>query len=170
MRLFRSAVLWSMSATAVLSLLVTTTFADHLEVRRSATIKADPHRDATILVRPDVGSFLELLDGGQQDSGYYRVRLPGGLGSGWIYRTLVRRHRGPMPGAPTFPGTTTDNVVEVMWWNIRNLTSNSRTDQELSFIAQVMIGMDVVAIGELEDPNVLPRLTTLLGPSWVVEG
>ena len=53
-----------------------------------------------------------------------------------------------------------------MWWNIRNFSSNSRTDQELSFIAQVITGMDVVAIGELEDPNVLPRLTTLLGPSW----
>ena len=72
--------------------------ADYLEVRRSSTIKDRPVRDAVIIERPDIGSFLQLLDDGDQRNGYYRVVAPIARDPGWIYRTLVRRHPGNAPG------------------------------------------------------------------------
>lgn len=73
--------------------------ADYLEVRRSATIRERPARDAAIVARPDIGAELALLDGGRQTGGHYRVRAPSG-DVGWIYRTLVRR----FPGEPADGG------------------------------------------------------------------
>ena len=73
--------------------------ADYLEVRRSATIKAEPHGEALILERvaPPTELAIEPVPGGTNDqiNGYYLVRRPGG-GTGWIYRTLGRRHPGDL--------------------------------------------------------------------------
>jgi beta-lactamase superfamily II metal-dependent hydrolase len=73
--------------------------ADSLEVRRPATVKAEPHRDGRILYRVAPGDWLWLANDAQTD-GYYEVVLPDGTGQGWIYRTLVRRHPGNPPDAP----------------------------------------------------------------------
>ena len=83
-------------------------WADYLEVRRSATIKDRPDRNAPILERPEVGANLQLLDSGRKVNGYYRTIVPSGNGSGWIYKTLVRRHRGDLPGAWPDNGATED--------------------------------------------------------------
>jgi endonuclease/exonuclease/phosphatase family metal-dependent hydrolase len=54
----------------------------------------------------------------------------------------------------------------VMWWNIRDLSSASRDDEELALIAQVIRPAEVCAIGELNEPTVLVRLAAMLGPEW----
>ena len=63
--------------------------AQYLEVRRSATVKRHPVRDAQVIERVKEGNYLKLLDGGRQDNGYYRVRATSVNQVGWIYRTLV---------------------------------------------------------------------------------
>jgi len=70
---------------------------DYLEVRRAATLKDAPDREATVLVRPEVGTKLLLLDDGEQRYGYYHARYPVTGITGWIYRTLVRRYPGAIP-------------------------------------------------------------------------
>lgn len=80
----------------ILSVLTSTAAADYLVVSRSATVKSQPDRDALVLERVDAGTHLDLLDDGQQESGYYHVRASQGF-DGWIYRTLVRRHEGGVP-------------------------------------------------------------------------
>ena len=72
-------------------------FGDYLEVRRPATIKAGPDRDAVILEKVLVGTRLHLLDEGCQANGYYSVRAVSLGQTGWIYRTLVRRYSGEIP-------------------------------------------------------------------------
>ena len=72
-------------------------FGDYLEVRRPATIKAGPDRDAMILEKVLIGTRLHLLDEGCQTNGYYSVRAVSLGQTGWIYRTLVRRYSGEIP-------------------------------------------------------------------------
>ncbi len=69
--------------------------ADYLEVRRAALIKFDPAGDAGPIRRGVIGELLPLEDD-DQTNGYYEVRL-GDSQTGWIYRTLVRRHPGDIP-------------------------------------------------------------------------
>lgn len=76
---------------------VATVYGDYLKVSRSATIKAEPNREATILERVSAGTYLQLLDDGQQITGYYHVERVSPGQPGWIYRTLVRRYRGEIP-------------------------------------------------------------------------
>ena len=79
--------------------------ADYLEVRRPAIVRDDPDRDATELLRLTEGALVLLRADGQTD-GYYEVSVGVGDGSGWVYRTLVRRHAGdPPPGADVTPTT-----------------------------------------------------------------
>jgi endonuclease G len=84
-----------------------TVYGDYLEVRRSATIKAEPNRDALILERVQSGTYLQLLNDGQQSNGYYQVETVSAGQPGWIYRTLVRRYRGEIPG-PVLEGDVID--------------------------------------------------------------
>jgi endonuclease/exonuclease/phosphatase family metal-dependent hydrolase len=56
--------------------------------------------------------------------------------------------------------------VDVGWWNVRDLSDASRDDTEIMQIAAAMEGIEVLMIGELNDPDVLLRLTEELGPSW----
>ena len=94
--------------------------ADYVEVRRSATIKADHNGDAEVWLRPAVGDLfaLEPIPGTPTDQRdcYYQVHLPDGR-LGWIYRTLVRRHPGALPGggSPTIPssGSLEVHVMDV---------------------------------------------------------
>jgi beta-lactamase superfamily II metal-dependent hydrolase len=87
--------------------------ADSLEVRRLATVKAEPHRDGHVLYRVAPRDWLLLANEGQTD-GYYEVVLPDGTGQGWIYRTLVRRHPGNPPDAPAaHSGRLEVHVIDV---------------------------------------------------------
>ena len=109
----------------VLSVLAATAAADYLIVSRSATIKSDPDGDALVRERVGEGVYLDLLDEGRQENGYYRVTGSQGV-PGWIYRSLVRRYEGAMPltdpdfklpGTPGEPITTPGMVV----WADRHL-------------------------------------------------
>jgi len=84
----------------LLTILFQVLTADYLEVRRSATIKKATHRDAEILARAAMGDYLELLNEGRQEYGYYFAKIPGSDIEGYIYRTLVRGYRGEIPGLP----------------------------------------------------------------------
>lgn len=55
--------------------------------------------------------------------------------------------------------------VNVGWWNIRDFSINSRNDDEIAQIASI-INTDVLAIGELNDTQVLELLTKKMGPTW----
>jgi hypothetical protein len=72
--------------------------ADYLEVRRAATVKEQPDGGAPVRQRAEPGAVF-LLASSNQTNGYYRVTVGGFPPTGWIYRTLVRRHAGdPPPG------------------------------------------------------------------------
>jgi len=73
-------------------------YSDYLEVRRKATVKEEPRSDAAIIEHVEEGTFLELLNNGAQDTGYYKVKASSTSQDGWIYRSLVRRHEGEIPG------------------------------------------------------------------------
>jgi endonuclease G len=81
----------------IICLPVAAVYGDYLEVRRRATIKVEPDRDAEIIERVEPGINLELLDEDSQTNGYYNVRRTSQGPEGWIYRTLVRRHPGQIP-------------------------------------------------------------------------
>jgi endonuclease G len=70
---------------------------DYLEVRRNATIYAEPNKEARIIEQVSSGKFLDLLDDGKQTSGYYHVKTISLGEPGWIYRTFVSRYPGSIP-------------------------------------------------------------------------
>jgi len=72
-------------------------YGDYLEVRRRASIKAEPRSGTAIFERVEAQTCVELLNEGRQENGYYRVRAPGTQEPGYIYRTFVRRYYGQMP-------------------------------------------------------------------------
>src|SRR5690606_15261951 len=125
--------------------------ADYLEVRRSATIKAQADGSAAILLRPEIGSFLALLEGAQTN-GYYRVRVPGQTGSGWIYRTLVRRHPGeiPQPLNGDVVNAPSPASVAICSFNIKWLGHYTRKDA--AALATLVADYDVVAVQEMVAP------------------
>ena len=98
-------------ALAALIALGTPVRADYLETRRSAILEASV-RDGLALETLQVGTLLELSEG-PQENGYYPVRTRERR-SGFVYRTLVRRHPGALPPAlggdpaPAEPGASND--------------------------------------------------------------
>lgn len=79
---------------------VTAEAADYVEVRREATVYAEPLKRSGALAEvapgePGSPRLLELATT-TRTRGYYKVHLPG-TGAGWIYKTYVRRHPGPAP-------------------------------------------------------------------------
>jgi hypothetical protein len=72
--------------------------ADYLEVRRHAHIKRGAERSSETLVELPIGTLVELRHE-PQTNGYYKVRTRDRK-NGYVYRTLVRRHRGDLPPAP----------------------------------------------------------------------
>ena len=88
---------------AALLFLPTAGLADYLEVRRNASIYFQPDRTSQALdqIRVGQGSTVNLeLASTTLTNGYYRVQLPAGTGTGWIYKSLVRRYRGTAPARP----------------------------------------------------------------------
>jgi endonuclease/exonuclease/phosphatase family metal-dependent hydrolase len=57
-------------------------------------------------------------------------------------------------------------LVDVMWWNIRDFSLASRDDAEIAQIAQCVAGMELLVVGELNDPAALERLAEVLGADW----
>jgi endonuclease G len=84
---------------------------DYLEVRRSANIRAEPRGDSAILDHVQPGTYLELLDNGEQMEGYYHVPSVSLGQPGWIYRTLVRRYAGEVP-RPEPEAAVTDPLID----------------------------------------------------------
>jgi hypothetical protein len=130
--------------------------ADYLEVRRAATLKAEPDSGAAVVARPEVGALLILLDD-EQINGYYLARPASGGPSGWIYRTLVRRYPGNIPGAVP-PSENTDPIgpttegpsLSVCSFNIQFLGSSTRRNAPA--LASVVTGCDLVVVQELVAP------------------
>ena len=56
-------------------------------------------------------------------------------------------------------------TIEVGWWNIRDL-GDSRDAAEIGQIADVIRDLEVVMIGEVNNPNALRRIAEDLGPNW----
>ncbi len=80
--------------------------ADYLRVQRPATVLAQPLKTAAVVSEARTNSILDLLDGGKQQGGYYKVTIPGQSSeSGWIYRTFVRRFPGTIPPQPEVAAT-----------------------------------------------------------------
>lgn len=145
-------------ATAVWLFVPAVAAADYLEVRRAATLKAEPDSGAAVVARPEIGSLLILLDE-DQTNGYYLARPVSGGPSGWIYRTLVRRHPGDIPGAvppsggnvPDPIGPTTEGPsLSVCSFNIQFLGSSTRRNAPA--LASVVTGCDLVVVQELVAP------------------
>jgi endonuclease/exonuclease/phosphatase family metal-dependent hydrolase len=57
-------------------------------------------------------------------------------------------------------------TLEVGWWNIRDFSLASRDADEITQIADCVGDIDVLAVGELNDPAALQALAEELGPSW----
>ncbi|MFP4551731.1 MAG: endonuclease/exonuclease/phosphatase family protein [Spirochaetales bacterium] len=63
----------------------------------------------------------------------------------------------------------TNAEVSIATWNVRMLSTASRTDEELAVIAEIVARYDVVAVQEARDQEVLDRLLAFLpGYSYVV--
>lgn len=75
--------------------------AEYLEVRREASVYAEPNKRSTPLAEVAPGQagkpvLLELVTT-EKSNGYYSVYFPESRKPGWIYKTSVRRHLGPEP-------------------------------------------------------------------------
>lgn len=101
--------------------------AQYLKVSRSATVKEQPQRKATIIERVKKGDYLILLEDGNQVNGYYKVEANSVNKDGWIYRTLVRRYDGSIPGS-SVGGTyqlTFEPAPESYYTGAENLTGEA---------------------------------------------
>ena len=129
-------------ATLAVLLLPFVAAADYLEVRRTATLKASADSDGTVVARPAIGTLLALV-ANEQTNGYYRARELDGT-AGWIYRTLVRRFPGSIPGQPT------DNNIPA----VTNITPPSGPD--LPFKVHFLdVGTGDAAIIDMGDREVI---------------
>src|SRR6266508_4913603 len=84
-------------ALAVLGLLPLRAFADYLEIKRPALLKAEPTVDADTIEHLSPPMKVRIIDNDQQN-GYYHVELQSGQ-QGFVYRTLGRRQPGDLFGA-----------------------------------------------------------------------
>lgn len=110
-------------AIILLSTFASTVRADYLEVSRNANLYSQPTTSATILFKAKPGQLLEL-ELPQPVEGYYAVTVPGTDRTGYVYRTLVRGHRGKLPEAastpvlpeqPLLPGLDGSGGPELVW-------------------------------------------------------
>ncbi len=92
-------------------------YAQYVTVSTSATLREEPSSQSTILLSLSKGQNLTLLDDGKQTNGYYKVLTPLGQDEGFIYRTLVRRFEGSIPGSPATKGTRAIASKELNWVN-----------------------------------------------------
>ncbi len=142
----------------VVLLPLSNTNADYLEVRRSATIKAEPQKDAQIIERVQEGTLLELLDRGQQTNGYYHVNAVSVSGTGWVYRTLVRRRSGDIP-QPTAEAVPQDPLAD---------PTLMLTDEQRTFAARhLRIGKPQAVYERVREAYVLAQDGRLKISLWV---
>src|SRR5262245_873635 len=69
--------------------------ADYLTVSRAAPVRRAADSSSDRVAEVEDGTFLTILDNGDQTDGYYHVKA--GNKAGFIYRTFVRRHPGNPP-------------------------------------------------------------------------
>jgi endonuclease G len=75
---------------------ISTAYADYLEVRRSADIYIEPNRNSDVIEKTEPGTYLNLIED-LKTNGYYHVRAITLGQPGWIYKTYVRRYSGNIP-------------------------------------------------------------------------
>lgn len=80
--------------------------ADYLELKRSASLKAEPLGTGEIVTSLQPPATLILVENSQQN-GYYHVRVPDSGQEGWVYRTMGRRY----PGNPSPPEEATHRTI-----------------------------------------------------------
>ena len=69
----------------------------------------------------------------------------------------------------TLTNQTQPDTVNIATWNIRILSDNSRNDNELTKISEIIKRYDLVAIQEVRDTTVLDRLKAMLtGYDYIV--
>ncbi len=97
--------------------------ADYLEVSRNANLYTRPTTESTILFKARPGQLL-ALERTEPVEGYYAVTVPGTDRTAYVYRTLVRGHRGELPEAtatpvlpeqPLLPGLDSGSGPELAW-------------------------------------------------------
>lgn len=137
---------------------VSIVFGDYLEVRRPATIKAEPNRDARTLEKVSIGTRLNLLDEGSQTNGYYSVRTVSLGQTGWIYRTLVRRYRGEIP-VPVTEGKALDPLADP--------TLNLTPEQQRYASRHLTLGKPQGIYERVREGYVLAQDARLKIPIWV---
>ena len=128
----------------------------YVEVRRTATVRADSNTSSDIWLRPDIGSFLALAANEQTD-GYYSVSVPGRPAPGWIYRSLVRRYAGEMPGSGnggsgTGGSPSSPSVLNICSFNIKFL--GHYTKKNAAALATLLTDYDIVVVQELVAPPI----------------
>ena len=136
----------------------TAVYGDYLEVRRSATIKAEPNRDARVIERVAPGTNLQLQDEGRQTNGYYSVQTVSLGQSGWIYRTLVRRHPGEIP-EPVPEGRIVDPLTDP--------TVSLTPEQRLYAARHLRLGKPQAVYERVRGGYVLAQDARLKIPLWV---
>ena len=91
----------------------------------------------------------------------------GGIGPATVERNRdrIRLEASGQPHAPTPPPSSTEGpgtTVTLTSWNVRNLSSNSRSDVELGLIALLLFRFDFIALQEVLDAEVIFRLQEIL--------
>ena len=151
-------ILWLCALFALLPIAVQ---ADYLEVSRSATVKAAPNRDASIVQRVEQGVYLVLLED-TQTNGYYHIRSVGGEYSGWIYRTLARRYPGNPPVAEMGFG---DEAIGV---DITGDPGGVLTDEQITFASRhLAVGKPVAIYERVREGYALAYDARVKIPIWV---
>jgi endonuclease G len=86
----------------LLCLLPAWAWADYVRVDRNANVYAAANRNSTVLesIRPQESPapIYLLLAADQLQNGYHHVHLRQGTGTGWIYKSQVRKFSGDPPG------------------------------------------------------------------------
>jgi hypothetical protein len=80
--------------------------ADYLEIRRNAHLRSRAERSSETILKLPPGTLVEVRNE-TQSNGYYEVRTRDQK-IGYVYRTLVRRHRGTLPPAPSSTNAVAD--------------------------------------------------------------
>lgn len=143
----------------IISLSGSDLYADYLRVSRKASIKAAATSSSGTLASVEEDELLDLLDGGQQVNGYYHVRGNTFSGSGWIYRTFVRRYYGQMPQR-----VTDQDLIE----NPLRDPTHKLTDQERAYASRhLKLGMPQGLYHRVYEGYVTAQDARLKIPIWV---
>jgi len=136
--------------------------ADYLEVRRSAWVKRTAEPGGEQLESLEPNALVELISE-KQTNGYYEVRTRGGT-RGYLYRTLVRRHRGDIPRKQPAPSTrapspspspvdhAASNAIRIATFNIQSFGKTKFGRAPIvAQLVDVVRSYPLVAVQELSD-------------------